>query len=179
MIFFTDNIGMQVINGMNVTPLSVTLTDDREGFALSDEWASSLNVSYETIAKSDIKKDIEDNSIYIVNEYNSLIQLSKLLLEIHNAESGADKKLFGVIENGVNSSMRVTPEFEINFTVDKIAEIKTLIQAMDNSLSEAVIDATANALINAGSMTFETIFTQMNVTTRDYAYMVANGFISE
>lgn len=87
--------------------------------------------------------------------------------------------MFPVTESSPFSYMKIESDTVIRFTQDKIAEIKALILAMDNTITEQVLDATAQALINAGSLSMGQILANAGVTTRDYAYMVANNYIVE
>ena len=122
--------------------------------------------------------------MYILNTHASLVQLSTLLWQIRaGAKAVPGDMMFPVFDAPIGldneAYMMFDSSFEIRFTQDMTTQIKALILGMDNTLSSQVIDNVANSLIQAGEMTFGTILSNLGVQTRDYDYMINNGYITE
>ena len=119
--------------------------------------------------------------MYLLNDYASLEQLSQLLWNLHyDYQPGQTTvRMFGAQDTPVGGYLEYQDDFEINFTVDKTAEIKALVLAMEPDITEATLDATVDYLIANSPVQFGTLLAQMGVTTRDRQYLIDNGYIAE
>jgi hypothetical protein len=115
--------------------------------------------------------------LFILDDYNKLVQLSTLFYRIHTDFVGSTQMMFSVVESSPYSWMMIETDQQITFTVDRINEIKALLLGM--GMIEKEIDSAVQMLISVGTIDFGSLLGMFTATVRDQAWMEANGYLQE